>query len=127
MIAGLPDGYDTLVGERGYRFSGGEKQRLALARTILRNPPVLILDEATSALDNRTELAVQQAIDALAAGRTTITVAHRLSTVRSADQIVVLDRGEVVELGTHEELVEAGGRYAALLRREGPVPADVRA
>ncbi|MFC8447989.1 ABC transporter ATP-binding protein [Kitasatospora sp. NPDC057223] len=126
MIAGLPDGYDTLVGERGYRFSGGEKQRLALARTILRNPPVLILDEATSALDNRTELAVQQAIDALAAGRTTITVAHRLSTVRSADQIVVLDRGEVVELGTHEELVEAGGRYAALLRREGPVPADVR-
>ena len=125
MIAGLPDGYDTLVGERGYRFSGGEKQRLALARTILRNPPVLILDEATSALDNRTELAVQQAIDALSAGRTTITVAHRLSTVRSADQIVVLDRGEVVELGTHEELVEAGGRYAALLRREGPVPADV--
>ena len=125
MIAGLPDGYDTLVGERGYRFSGGEKQRLALARTILRNPPVLILDEATSALDNRTELAVQQAIDALSAGRTTITVAHRLSTVRSADQIVVLDRGEVVELGTHEELVEAGGRYAALLRREGPVPANV--
>ncbi|MCX5209601.1 ABC transporter ATP-binding protein/permease [Kitasatospora sp. NBC_00240] len=123
MIAGLPDGYDTMVGERGYRFSGGEKQRLALARTILRNPPVLILDEATSALDNRTELAVQQAIDALAAGRTTITVAHRLSTIRSADQIVVLDRGEVVELGTHDQLVEAGGRYAALLRREGPVGA----
>ncbi|OKI28714.1 ABC transporter ATP-binding protein [Streptomyces sp. CB03911] len=119
MIAGLPDGYDTMVGERGYRFSGGEKQRLALARTILRNPPVLILDEATSALDNRTELAVQQAIDALAVGRTTITVAHRLSTIRSADQIVVLDRGEVVELGTHDQLVEAGGRYAALLRREG--------
>ncbi|GGU95866.1 multidrug ABC transporter ATP-binding protein [Kitasatospora herbaricolor] len=123
MIAGLPDGYDTMVGERGYRFSGGEKQRLALARTILRNPPVLILDEATSALDNRTELAVQQAIDALAVGRTTITVAHRLSTIRSADQIVVLDRGEVVELGTHDQLVEAGGRYAALLRREGsPAP-----
>ncbi|MET9611501.1 ABC transporter ATP-binding protein [Kitasatospora indigofera] len=122
MIAGLPDGYDTMVGERGYRFSGGEKQRLALARTILRNPPVLILDEATSALDNRTELAVQQAIDALAVGRTTITVAHRLSTIRSADQIVVLDRGEVVELGTHDQLVEAGGRYAALLRREGSAP-----
>ncbi|MFJ9444162.1 ABC transporter ATP-binding protein [Kitasatospora sp. NPDC101235] len=119
-IAALPDGYDTLVGERGYRFSGGEKQRLALARTILRNPPVLILDEATSALDNRTERAVQQAVDALAAGRTTITIAHRLSTVRAADQIAVLDHGEVVELGTHEELVALDGRYAALLRREVP-------
>ncbi|WP_405010729.1 ABC transporter ATP-binding protein [Kitasatospora sp. NBC_01539] len=118
MIADLPDGYDTVVGERGYRFSGGEKQRLAIARTILRNPPVLILDEATSALDNRTEAAVQQAIDALAAGRTTITIAHRLSTVRHADQIAVLDRGEVVELGTHEELLDRGGHYAALLRRE---------
>ncbi|MFD9127498.1 ABC transporter ATP-binding protein [Kitasatospora sp. NPDC059571] len=119
MIAALPDGYDTLVGERGYRFSGGEKQRLAIARTILRNPPVLILDEATSALDNRTEAAVQQAIDALAAGRTTITIAHRLSTVRDADQIAVLDRGEIAELGTHDELLARGGRYAALLRREG--------
>ncbi|MFI2606770.1 ABC transporter ATP-binding protein [Kitasatospora sp. NPDC018619] len=119
-ITALPDGYDTLVGERGYRFSGGEKQRLALARTILRNPPVLILDEATSALDNRTERAVQQAVDTLAAGRTTITIAHRLSTVRGADQIAVLDHGEVVELGTHEELVALDGRYAALLRREAP-------
>lgn len=124
-IAGLPEGYDTLVGERGYRFSGGEKQRLALARTILRNPPVLILDEATSALDNRTERAVQQAVDTLAAGRTTITIAHRLSTVRSADQIAVLDRGQVVELGTHEELVALDGRYAALLRREVPDAAQV--
>ncbi|GAA1391555.1 ABC transporter ATP-binding protein [Kitasatospora putterlickiae] len=122
-VAALPDGYDTLVGERGYRFSGGEKQRLALARTILRNPPVLILDEATSALDNSTERAVQEAIDTLAAGRTTITIAHRLSTVRAADQIAVLDRGEVAELGTHEELLAAGGRYAALLRRESPVAA----
>ncbi|MFE7564738.1 ABC transporter ATP-binding protein [Kitasatospora sp. NPDC057500] len=119
-VAALPDGYDTLVGERGYRFSGGEKQRLALARTILRNPPVLILDEATSALDNSTERAVQEAIDALAAGRTTITVAHRLSTVRAADQIAVLERGEVAELGTHDELLAADGRYAALLRREAP-------
>ncbi len=123
-IASLPDGYDTLVGERGYRFSGGEKQRLAIARTVLRNPPVLILDEATSALDNQTERAVQQAIDDLAVGRTTITIAHRLSTVRQADQIAVLDHGRVAELGTHDELLALDGRYAALLRREDPVPAQ---
>ncbi|MER8114806.1 ABC transporter ATP-binding protein [Streptomyces sp. NPDC094031] len=117
-IAALPDGYDTVVGERGHRFSGGEKQRLALARTILRDPPVLILDEATSALDTRTEAAVQEAIDALSANRTTITIAHRLSTVRGADQIVVLDSGQVAERGTHEELLERDGRYAALVRRD---------
>ncbi|MGV9253699.1 ABC transporter ATP-binding protein [Streptomyces sp. NPDC003697] len=117
-IAGLPDGYDTVVGERGYRFSGGEKQRLAIARTILRDPPVLVLDEATSALDTRTEAAVQEAIDALSADRTTLTIAHRLSTVRGADQIVVLDAGRVVERGTHEELLEREGRYAALVRRD---------
>ncbi|MFF8525540.1 ABC transporter ATP-binding protein [Streptomyces werraensis] len=117
-IAALPDGYDTVVGERGHRFSGGEKQRLAIARTILRDPPVLVLDEATSALDTRTEAAVQAAIDALSADRTTITIAHRLSTVRGADQIVVLDSGRVVERGTHEELLEREGRYAALVRRD---------
>jgi ATP-binding cassette, subfamily B, bacterial len=117
-IASLPDGYDTVVGERGHRFSGGEKQRLAIARTILRDPPVLILDEATSALDTRTEAAVQDAIDALSANRTTLTIAHRLSTVRGADQIVVLDSGRAVERGTHEELLEEGGRYAALVRRD---------
>ncbi|MFF0303422.1 ABC transporter ATP-binding protein [Streptomyces sp. NPDC004562] len=117
-IAALPDGYDTVVGERGHRFSGGEKQRLAIARTILRDPPVLILDEATSALDTRTEHAVQQAIDALSANRTTITIAHRLSTIRGADQIVVLDAGHVAERGTHEELLTRDGRYAALVRRD---------
>jgi ATP-binding cassette, subfamily B, bacterial len=116
LISSLPEGYDTAVGERGYRFSGGEKQRMAIARTVLRNPPVLILDEATSALDNETERAVQQALDDLSRGRTTIAIAHRLSTIRDSDQILVLDAGRIVERGTHEELVELGGRYATLLR-----------
>jgi ATP-binding cassette subfamily B protein len=114
LLASLPEGYDTVVGSRGHRFSGGEKQRLAIARTLLRNPRILVLDEATSALDTETERAVQQAFDTLAQGRTTITIAHRLSTVRDADQIVVLDHGRVHERGTHDSLLADRGRYAAL-------------
>ena len=114
VIADLPEGYDTVVGPRGHRFSGGERQRLAIARTLLRDPRVLVLDEATSALDTATERAVQEAFDALAHGRTTITIAHRLSTIREADRIAVLDHGRVVESGTHEDLVSEDGRYAAL-------------
>jgi len=118
LIASLPEGYDTVGGERSYRFSGGEKQRIAIARAVLRNPPVLILDEATSALDTETERAVQRALDDLSRGRTTIAIAHRLSTVREAEQIAVLEGGEVTELGSHEELVARGERYAGLVSGE---------
>jgi ATP-binding cassette subfamily B protein len=126
FIETLPDGYDTLVGERGYRFSGGEKQRIAIARTILRNPPVLVLDEATSALDTQTERAVQEALDRLAESRTTIAIAHRLSTIRDADQILVLDRGEIVERGAHDELLALGGAYARLVARDADLGPTVR-
>ncbi len=118
LIASLPEGYDTVVGERGYRFSGGEKQRMAIARAVLRNPPILVLDEATSALDTQTERAVQEALHRLVEGRTTIAIAHRLSTIRDADQIVVLDHGRLVELGTYDELLALGGRFAALAARD---------
>ena len=119
LIDRLPEGYETVVGERGYRFSGGEKQRIAIARTVLRDPPILVLDEATSALDTETERAVQAALDELARGRTTVAIAHRLSTVRDAEQIGVLDRGRLVELGDHDELIAAGGRYAAMVAVQG--------
>jgi ATP-binding cassette subfamily B protein len=114
LIAGLPDGYDTLVGERGYRLSGGEKQRLALARVLLKSPAIVILDEATAHLDSETEVLIQQALAEALAGRTSLVIAHRLSTIQAADQILVLDDGRIVERGTHDELVAKGGLYREL-------------
>ncbi|WP_436520263.1 ABC transporter ATP-binding protein [Actinoplanes sp. HUAS TT8] len=124
LIAALPEGYDTMVGSRGHRFSGGEKQRIAIARTLLRDPRILVLDEATSALDNETERAVQRAFDELSRGRTTVTIAHRLSTVRDADQIVVIDHGRILESGDHETLISSGGRYATLALAGRPSTVD---
>jgi ATP-binding cassette subfamily B protein len=116
FIDALPDGFDTVVGERGQKLSGGQRQRLTIARAILRDPSILILDEATSAVDNETEAAIQRSLAKVAVGRTTIVIAHRLSTVRHAHRIHVLDAGRVIEAGTHEDLVALGGLYAALWR-----------
>jgi ATP-binding cassette subfamily B protein len=117
-IMALEDGYDTVVGERGYRFSGGERQRLAIARVILEDPPILILDEATSALDTESERVVQQALEALMRRRTTIAIAHRLSTIRNADVIFTIEGGMIVERGTHDELLARGGLYARLYEEQ---------
>ena len=121
-IADLPDGLDTVVGDRGYRLSGGEKQRVAIARLLLKDPAIVILDEATSHLDNDNEQHVQAALDAALFGRTAIVIAHRLSTIRHADRIAVIEDGRIVELGTHDELVARDGRYAAQLRAETRCP-----
>ena len=113
-IMTLEDGYDTQVGERGIKLSGGQKQRISIARIFLKNPPILILDEATSALDNATEMMIQKSLEELSRGRTAIIVAHRLSTIKNADEIIVLTNEGVEERGTHEELVASGGMYAQL-------------
>jgi len=118
FIASLPEGYETTVGERGLKLSGGEKQRVGIARTLLKNPPILLLDEATSALDTQTERDIQDSLRAMGEGRTVITIAHRLSTIADADEIVVLEAGQIVEQGKHEALLEAGGRYAAMWARQ---------
>jgi ATP-binding cassette subfamily B protein len=111
---GLPKGYDTIVGERGQKLSGGQRQRISIARAVLKDPPVLILDEATSSVDNETEAIIQRSLEKIAVGRTTIVIAHRLSTVRNADRIFVLERGQLIEQGKHDDLVASGGIYAKL-------------
>jgi ATP-binding cassette subfamily B protein len=118
LVRSLPDKLDTVVGERGYRFSGGEKQRIAIARLLLKAPSIVILDEATAHLDSESEAAVQRALAEALSGRTALVIAHRLSTVRDADQILVLDEGRIVERGTHEQLVATGGLYGELYRTQ---------
>jgi ATP-binding cassette subfamily B protein len=125
VVAALPEGYDTIVGERGYRLSGGEKQRIAIARMLLKSPAIVILDEATSHLDSENEALVQAALDAALSGRTSIVIAHRLSTITNADEILVLDDGQIVQRGTHDQLLAAGGLYSELyhtLVRDQPSP-----
>ena len=118
FITSLPQGYDTQVGERGLKLSGGEKQRVGIARTLLKNPPILILDEATSALDTTTEREIQAQLSAMGQGRSVIMIAHRLSTIAEADQILVMEDGEIIERGRHDDLVARGGRYAGLWLRQ---------
>jgi ATP-binding cassette subfamily B protein len=127
FIDRLPNGWETRVGERGVKLSGGERQRVGIARAILKNPAILVLDEATSALDSATEQEVQGALDEAAKGRTTIMVAHRLSTVAGADEIIVLDAGKIVERGTHRELLDRGGLYADLWSRQSRAHEDANA